>query len=360
MTGTLGTRISSRRPAAADRGLRARGAASAGLERVRAHEHGHPPARRRRGGRRRGRHLRRRRPRDPAGRRPRRSRSPGAGRSPTFSEHLAALDLFPAPPTARGLRALPHAGRYESAALDLALRQAGTSPARACSGASRSRCASSSRCASASRRRSSRCAAASSSTRGCASSSTRRSSWDEELIAELVATGAVDVGRLQGLLLGLDRRPAARPGALRRVAEAFPDAWIEDPALTPETDAVLAAHRERFSWDAPIHSVADIERAALSAAHGQHQALAPRRPAQPARRASTTAPRTGSATTAAASSSSASAAARSSTSPRSSTPTRPTTSRRPASTCPSRRAGLPGSPLAPAPIGDRLPLGPEQ
>ena len=45
----------------------------------------------------------------------------------------------------------------------------------------------------------------------------------------------------------------------RRVVEAFPDAWIEDPALTAETDAVLAPHRERFSWDAPIHSIADIE-----------------------------------------------------------------------------------------------------
>jgi hypothetical protein len=44
-----------------------------------------------------------------------------------------------------------------------------------------------------------------------------------------------------------------------RVAEAFPDAWIEDPALTDETDAVLANDRDRFSWDAPIHSVADIQ-----------------------------------------------------------------------------------------------------
>ena len=41
--------------------------------------------------------------------------------------------------------------------------------------------------------------------------------------------------------------------------EAFGDAWIEDPKLTPETDAVLAAHRERFSWDAPIHSIEDIQ-----------------------------------------------------------------------------------------------------
>ena len=45
----------------------------------------------------------------------------------------------------------------------------------------------------------------------------------------------------------------------RRVVEAFPHAWIEDPALTAETDAVLAGHRERFSWDAPIHSIEDIQ-----------------------------------------------------------------------------------------------------
>ena len=43
------------------------------------------------------------------------------------------------------------------------------------------------------------------------------------------------------------------------MAEAFPHALIEDPALTEETDAVLEAHRDRITWDAPIHSVADIE-----------------------------------------------------------------------------------------------------
>ena len=52
---------------------------------------------------------------------------------------------------------------------------------------------------------------------------------------------------------------ATDPELYRRVAEAFPDAWIEDPALTPETDPVLEPHRDRITWDAPIHSVADIE-----------------------------------------------------------------------------------------------------
>ncbi len=36
-------------------------------------------------------------------------------------------------------------------------------------------------------------------------------------------------------------------------------AWLEDPALTPETEAVLEPHHDRVTWDAVIHSVADIE-----------------------------------------------------------------------------------------------------
>ena len=53
------------------------------------------------------------------------------------------------------------------------------------------------------------------------------------------------------------RRPTRRSTA--RVADGLPDAWLEDPALTPETEAVLAEHRDRVTWDAIIHSVADIE-----------------------------------------------------------------------------------------------------
>ncbi len=85
------------------------------------------------------------------------------------------------------------------------------------------------------------------------------SSWDEQLIAKLVATGAVDSVDFKGLYHGSIVDQPADPVLYRRVAEAFPAAWIEDPALTPETDAVLAPYRERFSWDAPIHSIADID-----------------------------------------------------------------------------------------------------
>ena len=85
------------------------------------------------------------------------------------------------------------------------------------------------------------------------------SSWDERLIAELLSTGAVDSVDFKGLYAGSIVDQPADPVLYERVTSAFPDAWIEDPALTAETDAVLAAHRERFSWDAPIHSIADIE-----------------------------------------------------------------------------------------------------
>jgi hypothetical protein len=85
------------------------------------------------------------------------------------------------------------------------------------------------------------------------------SSWDGALIAELVGTGAVDSVDFKGLYHGSIVDQPADPALYRRVAEAFPQAWIEDPALTSETDAVLAPYRERFSWDAPIHSIADIQ-----------------------------------------------------------------------------------------------------
>jgi L-alanine-DL-glutamate epimerase-like enolase superfamily enzyme len=83
--------------------------------------------------------------------------------------------------------------------------------------------------------------------------------WTDELIAELVATGAVDSVDLKGLYVGTVVDAGADPELYRRVAEAFPEAWIEDPRLNEETDPVLQPHRDRITWDANIHSVADIE-----------------------------------------------------------------------------------------------------
>ena len=83
------------------------------------------------------------------------------------------------------------------------------------------------------------------------------SSWTGELITELAATGAVVTADYKGFYTEQDPPPDA--DLYRRVAEGFPDALLEDPALTPETDAVLEPHRARVTWDAPIGSVASVE-----------------------------------------------------------------------------------------------------
>jgi len=83
--------------------------------------------------------------------------------------------------------------------------------------------------------------------------------WDDALIARLVATGAIDSLDYKGLYEGTSVDVPADPVFYRRIAEGFPDAWLEDPKLTPETDAVLEPHRARITWDAPIHSVDDID-----------------------------------------------------------------------------------------------------
>ena len=86
------------------------------------------------------------------------------------------------------------------------------------------------------------------------------SSWTPELIAELVATGAVDSVDFKSLYRGTVVDQPPDPVLYQRVVEAFPDAWIEDPdVVTPETAAVLEPHHDRITWDAEIHSIDDIE-----------------------------------------------------------------------------------------------------
>jgi hypothetical protein len=85
------------------------------------------------------------------------------------------------------------------------------------------------------------------------------SDWSDELIAELVETGAVDSVDFKGFYRDTPVDQPADPDLYGRVAEAFPDAWIEDPAVTEETRPVLEPHRDRLTWDAPIHSIEDIE-----------------------------------------------------------------------------------------------------
>ena len=175
----------------------------------------------------------------------------------SFAEHLRGLELFPEPPQ-REVSALYRAWAYESAALDLALRQAGTTLHAALGREPRPvRYVVSLRLGEPPSIEPVRTRL--DSYPGLRFKLDPTSSWDEPLIAELRATGAVESVDFKGLYVGSVVDQPADPLLYRRVVEAFPSAWIEDPALTPETDALLAPHRERFSWDAPIHSIADIE-----------------------------------------------------------------------------------------------------
>ena len=86
-----------------------------------------------------------------------------------------------------------------------------------------------------------------------------RPDWTDEIFDELRALECVDSVDLKGQYTGTVVDNPPDPELYRRVIEAFPDAWIEDPALTPETEALLEPHADRVTWDAVIHSVADIE-----------------------------------------------------------------------------------------------------
>jgi L-alanine-DL-glutamate epimerase-like enolase superfamily enzyme len=174
-----------------------------------------------------------------------------------FCDRLATLDLWPEPPR-HDASVLYRVWAYESAALDLALCQAGIPLTEALGRAARPlRFVVSLRLGEPATMAPLRA-------RLDPYPSLRfkldpTSSWDDALVAELVETGAVDSVDLKGLYKGSIVDNAPDPALYRRVAEGFPDAWIEDPAITDETWPVLAPHQHRITWDANIHSVQDVE-----------------------------------------------------------------------------------------------------
>jgi hypothetical protein len=176
----------------------------------------------------------------------------------SFADHLDGLDLFPAPPVRDDSR-LYRRWAFESAALDLALRQSGR-PLHAVL------------------EREPRPVTFVVSLRLGEPASiepVRRRlelyptlrfkldptpTWTPDLIAELAATGAVDSLDLKGAYRGTVVDNPSDPVRYRELGDAFPDAWIEDPDL--QNDAAMAAldgARDRITWDAIIHSVADVE-----------------------------------------------------------------------------------------------------
>ena len=175
-----------------------------------------------------------------------------------FSRHLAATDLFPAGPPDRDVYRNYRRWGFESAALDLALRQAGTSLAEALGKELKP------------------VAFVVSSRLGDpptihpVTSRLERypdlrfkldatPDWDAALIQGLIDTGAVDSIDFKGTYKGTIVDTETDAAFYRRIAEAFPDAWLEDPDLEPD-DAreALRPFEDRITWDAPIHSVDDI------------------------------------------------------------------------------------------------------
>jgi hypothetical protein len=176
----------------------------------------------------------------------------------SFAQHLAELDLFPAGPPDREVYRNYRLWGFESAALDLALRQNGISLADAVG-------------------RELEPVTFVVSTRmgdpptiGPVSSRLAHypnlrfkldatPDWSDELIDGLIETGAVDSVDFKGTYKGTVVDTETDPAFYRRIAEAFPDAWLEDPDLeTPEAREALEPFNDRITWDAPIHSVDDI------------------------------------------------------------------------------------------------------
>jgi L-alanine-DL-glutamate epimerase-like enolase superfamily enzyme len=84
-------------------------------------------------------------------------------------------------------------------------------------------------------------------------------SWGPELVAELATLDCVDVLDMKGRYENATVAMPADADLYQRVFEALPSAWIEDPEVTDATIDLLAAHRDRVTWDEPIHAPADIE-----------------------------------------------------------------------------------------------------
>jgi hypothetical protein len=176
----------------------------------------------------------------------------------SFSDHLGELDLFPAKEATWEVFRNYRRWAFESAALDLALRQAGTSLADAVGRELQpvtfvvsTRMGEPPTIDPVSRRLARYPA--------LRFKLDATPDWDDELIEGLVETGSVDSLDFKGLYKGSDVETPTDPDFYRRIAEAFPEAWLEDPDLElPDAREALQPFEDRVTWDAPIHSVDDI------------------------------------------------------------------------------------------------------
>jgi L-alanine-DL-glutamate epimerase-like enolase superfamily enzyme len=84
-------------------------------------------------------------------------------------------------------------------------------------------------------------------------------SWDDDLVAELASLACVDVVDMKGHYRNVSVAMDADLDLYRRVFEGLPGAWIEDPVVADHTIELVDRHQDRITWDEPIHSAGDIE-----------------------------------------------------------------------------------------------------
>ena len=89
--------------------------------------------------------------------------------------------------------------------------------------------------------------------------------WTGELIEAIRGLAPVRVLDLKGLYRGTPVDVDTDPELYRAVADAFGDAYLEDPDINDETRDVLAPHDDRITWDANLHSLDDVKEHARKA-----------------------------------------------------------------------------------------------
>ena len=82
--------------------------------------------------------------------------------------------------------------------------------------------------------------------------------WDGPFMGRLAATGRVRVLDFKAYYTGTPVDVVPDPALYRAAVELFPDAVLEDASLDGECGAALRGQEGRLSFDAPIHSVADV------------------------------------------------------------------------------------------------------
>jgi hypothetical protein len=82
--------------------------------------------------------------------------------------------------------------------------------------------------------------------------------WERPFMDRLAATGRVRVLDFKAYYTGTPVDVVPDPVLYRAAVELFPDAVLEDASLDGDCGEVLRGQEARMSFDAPIHSVADV------------------------------------------------------------------------------------------------------